>query len=650
MTNDDEDKNSDAAFSSSSPPKSGDEGMNRKASSNKIRQRKSHHHHHKPHLESSLPQALFPVTSPQRNVASNEKDKAMMDAVISQEEEQSSEQTKPQRSRDHDRHDDGTESRRTRDDGPHQKHHYRHRHGHHHHQHHRQHGKTTKKPKHKRHSNPPSLPPKQGKMGGYSHQELWSDRGGRVLEPALESGAVALLDSEWLCDYYYHQQERDKNQRGTATAAAAAAVPLPRRQDLPRKAFCSLHEIQQRTKRFHLGVILLSYPWLHRTHPDPRGYTLSLVVQALEQGLIQNQSLAKEVEDDDDDDSNDDDKDNWEDSRKYAIFWDFASLHQHPRTEEQTASFHQGLDSLALFYSHPQTICFQVTQLPPNYPEGYLEDSSNDDGADDTLVNCAQYYERGWPFVESCWISTKDLKLAWDISKHQKALLNEEAEAETTDWATVPTNARRMAPLTPDCVAQKLERLKFTNAQQDLPLVLELYRKEFTQHFAQQERLSYNKLEWGNEPVEFLSQVIGGGHCPELTSLELKENRLRVAACQALASCQLNHCNLLSIDLNGNETIGDQGLDILCTMILRHGSPLRFLGLDQCGISDTGCATLACDIVAFDAASLEKKIANDNETVMKGRKIHIGLDSNPNISRQGDEWLKKAMEQCSSPN
>merc|ERR1719183_1007864 len=79
--------------------------------------------------------------------------------------------------------------------------------------------------------------------------ELWRERGGGDLERVLASGAVALLDAQWVISH------------------AEAGGVLTHRQALPKEAF--------------LSFAALSYPWLTKDHPDPRGANLARVARAL---------------------------------------------------------------------------------------------------------------------------------------------------------------------------------------------------------------------------------------------------------------------------------------------------------------------------------------------------------------------------------
>ena len=164
--------------------------------------------------------------------------------------------------------------------------------------------------------------------------ELWRKRGGGDLERVLASGAVALLDAQWIISH------------------AEAGGVLTHRQALPKEAFLSLADLVEATGEDNLPVAALSYPWLTKDHPDPRGANLSRVARALKALLTNNDRRITRL----------------------GVFWDFGSLHQHPdpangvmRTEEQNALFKQGLGCLGSLYSHPHTIVLRLT----SFPEGH---------------------------------------------------------------------------------------------------------------------------------------------------------------------------------------------------------------------------------------------------------------------------------------
>ena len=157
------------------------------------------------------------------------------------------------------------------------------------------------------------------------------------METFLSCGAVKLLNAQWIIQ------------------RAAQGIPISRRQELPSDAFLSLEEIKVSASVWHLPIMCLSYVWLHPNHPDPKGDTLlqlALFLAASSKGLIMQQY-------------------------RVAVFWDFASLHQHDprnqtrRSEEEEELFQRGLGAISSLYGHPRIQVVQVTELPSDYPSAY---------------------------------------------------------------------------------------------------------------------------------------------------------------------------------------------------------------------------------------------------------------------------------------
>ena len=96
----------------------------------------------------------------------------------------------------------------------------------------------------------------------------WEDHGGLILEPALTSGAVRLLDARWL------------------VKLAASGGRLEQRQHLPEEAFLSLDDLKNAQPvgvgTGWLPIAAVSYARLQPDHPDPHGFVLRRVALALE--------------------------------------------------------------------------------------------------------------------------------------------------------------------------------------------------------------------------------------------------------------------------------------------------------------------------------------------------------------------------------
>lgn len=171
-----------------------------------------------------------------------------------------------------------------------------------------------------------------------SNKDPWIVSGGAaILEAPMRSGAIALVSVDWLYNFAHGTKEKRQMLPGNRAI-------LPRRQDLPPEAFISLDEMIEIVRgdgEERLPIVMLSYMWLHPLHPDPKGVTLWQVAR-----------MCKYI------------------SRFYffkGIFWDYASLYQPSRTEEQDRLFRQGLDAIAPLFASNSVLCFKITGHPPDY-------------------------------------------------------------------------------------------------------------------------------------------------------------------------------------------------------------------------------------------------------------------------------------------
>ena len=342
--------------------------------------------------------------------------------------------------------------------------------------------------------------------------ERWRELGGGDLERVLASGAVALLDAQWIISH------------------AEAGGVLNHRQALPKEAFLSLADLVEATTYGDLPVAALSYPWLTKDHPDPRGANLARVARALK-ALLSDPFITR-----------------------LGVFWDFGSLHQHPdppngvlRTEEQNALFKQGLGCLGTLYSHPYTYVLRLT----SFPDGHKAE----DQAEGT--NVAKYFDRGWCATENAWASlTKTGHLSLDLGKMRDGV--------EYDFRSLTDDCRkgggRRPPLLPSAFAAELETKSFTNGKDDKPLVKRLYEAAFEEQFGKATVLKYLNLGWGDAEAAQLAEVLASGAAPRLEELYLGGNKIGDEGCKALAAALKEGAapRLEKLILYDNK-IGDEG-------------------------------------------------------------------------------------------
>ncbi|EOD06775.1 hypothetical protein EMIHUDRAFT_106703 [Emiliania huxleyi CCMP1516] len=383
--------------------------------------------------------------------------------------------------------------------------------------------------------------------------ELWRKRGGGELEPVLASSAVAVLDAQWVISH------------------AEAGGVLTHRQALPKEAFLSFADLVEATGEYgYLPVAALSYPWLTKDHPDPRGANLARVARALKALLSDHPVFGKPV------------------NPRLGVFWDFGSLHQHPdppngvlRTEEQNALFKQGLSCLGTLYSHPKTYVLRLT----SFPDGHKAE----DQAEGTNV--------------ASTLTAADLgKMRAGVEYGYGSLIDD----------CVQDGGRR-PPLLPSAFAAELEKKSFTNGKDDKPLVKQLYEAAFKEQFGKATVLNYRGLGWGDAEAAQLAEVLASGAAPRLERLELQRNKIGDEGCKALAAAlgkegAAPRLETLSL---GENKIGDEGCKALAAALGKEGAAprLKELYLFCNEIGDEGCKALAAALKEGAAPSLKARDA-----------------------------------------
>uniref|UniRef100_A0A7S2YC63 Uncharacterized protein n=1 Tax=Entomoneis paludosa TaxID=265537 RepID=A0A7S2YC63_9STRA len=435
---------------------------------------------------------------------------------------------------------------------------------------------------------------------------LWNKCQGTELDQVLQSNAIALLDAKWLVNYYYKQQEKNRDEANFPEETLP--IILPCRQRLPPEAFLSYPEVKTcRSKHSKLQIIAVSHMWLQPSHPDPKGTTLQLLVTRLQERLRQSRQGIYIGQ-----------------YPKWAIFWDYASLHQHPdiskgihRTNEEEQLFRQGLNGLASLFSHPFTHCYKVTQFPSdNYPQGY----------DLPLgANCAGYNDRGWTFIESSLVSlVKSNSMVRNMSVDESEYVtNIQQAGQKKNREKLPATDSRQAPLTPQQIKERLETLSFTNAKDDRPLVLELYTTEFERRFSSIQILKLANLQWGDAEVEQLSHIMASGYTPQLRELSLEMNLFGQGGCDSLAKALDSTAapKLKQLGLSNNQAIGDEGISV---ELARRLMKIRVVELSNIQMGVTTCRRLA-------------QAAADQEGGISLRRLM--LLQNPDIGNEGTELL-----------
>ena len=302
--------------------------------------------------------------------------------------------------------------------------------------------------------------------GGY-----WSRYGGAWLEPLLEH--TTLIDARYFL------------------ALADAGGIVPRWQELPEAARitpANVWRLKAAADHLQLSVLVLSYPWLDKDHPDRMGETLRRVAPVLRAWLAFVTKYCSE-------------------HGTIGVLWDYTSLPQRPYDDDgQQARFKRGLTSIDKWYSHPYTVTLPVTNALPT-------------GA--VYTNTRPYERRGWCFFET-HISA--------IAKSSPCLLdlNGLKDAEQDWWGMWEQMRSSRRPfVSPDDFAAEMSAgvasgaLAFT-AGADEAFVIGKYRTgfldAFTQHTTRQQDggcMFFAGLGWGDAEAAVLVRAIAYAvrHC-----------------------------------------------------------------------------------------------------------------------------------------
>jgi len=334
---------------------------------------------------------------------------------------------------------------------------------------------------------PPHLPPAREVKVDEKKMVAWKKWGGTELEAVLKTGAVALLDAEWVIAH-----------------AKCDGVLLPR-QALPDKAFLLLGEVQARTAGIsggHLPIVCVSHCWLQPDHPDLHGYNLRAVARALASFTLKGE--------------------------RFGVFLDFCPIHQKCRDRDgvpqgrvlgyaasepdavgrfpaEDVLFSQALGSLGIFYAHAHTRVLMLTVFPPDYLTAKYKRSGN----------VQPYFKRGWCFCKSSWaMMVKDFSLVLDLGKHTGEGVFNAAKCMQG----------RKAPVLPEESVVQLESKGFTNGSTDKLLVADLYTKGFLERFGVVTLLVYTHLGWGGEEARAVAEALP--HAPALEVLYLHNNSI----------------------------------------------------------------------------------------------------------------------------
>jgi hypothetical protein len=370
---------------------------------------------------------------------------------------------------------------------------------------------------------------------------------GIVLLESIESGAVAALKGSWL------------------VKLKETGGHLTRRQELPLEAFWQPWELRRLVRNLgeHYGAafVALSARWLSPEQADVDNWHLHIVASIAKlylgrSGYFSRSAAAKSPLADAFRQAGLDEAD-----ADFALFWDFASLHQHPRNNEEERAFAAGLRASSAWFSDAAAVCWLQTELPSGF-----------DGV--------SFFTSGWCFVEAHTAALSSMNNGsrlLDLGRRtaqalRKAYGGEEGWAD--DDCLDRVCATRLPPRTPVSMWSALESGKRFSDAADAPLVLQSYTSAFDAFAASTDTMELGDVGWGSAEIALLCECLPS--MTSLTSLDLSHNRL-----------------------------GRAGADLLCAALVPPKPPSALVRLDMSstGLGPSGAVALAVGLAACRSLS-----------------------------------------------
>ena len=255
------------------------------------------------------------------------------------------------------------------------------------------------------------------------------------IRKCLRNNSIALVSVAWL--------------KRAGKDYLAPGARLPRRQELPPDALLSPEAAVAAYDSNALYVV--SHGWLTPGHPDPYSKRLRKLLAFFSFPPMAPANPASA-----------------------GIFFDFMSLHQKPRDDEQEATFRSALPLMGRLYGSAHTTVLQIKEIP-------AKPDDHDATALETLgpYNDRKYDDRGW-----CQLESGAAAIAAAIARNHKRKHVKLVELSG------PTPKEKRPP-TPSIAKLEaaIKDAKFTG-KGDLPVVLDMIREFNTLLHAQAEALA----------------------------------------------------------------------------------------------------------------------------------------------------------------
>ena len=285
----------------------------------------------------------------------------------------------------------------------------------------------------------------------------------------LEDAGIRLVRLEYLIELSAsgrplpRRQEAEKETTSLGAPALVESSELKEVRIDPSTAHMSLMLRHPVPRRVQVHLVSISHMWESMQHPDPWRFQLDSIVEEFRPRLL--------------------DSVVW-------IFYDFVSLHQYKRNEDQERLFRRALLDMFVMYSHDAVEVHRIEMLTPeNVRERcvaahgpkicvYWEEEQK---MTDVLItklerNETPYEHRGWCRSEKEWSSLRT-------------------------WM----KGENPVPLPPDMFRAQMQQMKFTH-RQDSEEVFKLQAKVFLQKAASTTNLLIENLD--AQKVEVLAEAL----------------------------------------------------------------------------------------------------------------------------------------------
>lgn len=319
---------------------------------------------------------------------------------------------------------------------------------------------------------------------------------------AIATSDTVILKGRWLIEW------------------ATSGKPLPRRQELPPGAAWDPSDLVTRlATRGDVPIVAFSYCWKTASHPDPEAEQLRdlawFIKKRLAVKLIDGANMTRCTP--------------W--AHDLAVFVDWCSYYQEPRSDAEHELFKQGLKNVNLWYAHIATETWMMTK---------------------TRDGMVPYDDRGWPTFER-GISS--------ILTRSHALLDLGACTldDAAEWGDIwrACRARRRPPMVPSSFCAVLDSKSFTN-NADVEMVKGKYTSTFRETLAHKSQMNFTSMGWGDEEAKMVAECLP--FCTELSGLALRENDIGPEGGAALLA-EIGKCSKLHMVLMEGNPIGDEVLN-----------------------------------------------------------------------------------------